>query len=330
MSDFAVIVVATLLVAWLVAGSSVVRLVSRIWLRLWTERGRGGSRAAGAYLERPQRLLVAASAVVALVLALAGVALGAPERGSMLAVAAALATCWAAVVLVGQMVARAVARHWSVALAPWTLPALDVAQVVAQPFLVAARLLVRTAPAGAGAVTAGNDERAAIESVLREAELEGVSDTDDTTIITGVMTFGEKRVADVMTPREQVFAVADSEAPAVIAERVAASAYSRVPVYHGSLDRVTGILHAFDLLHEPEGTLPAPRPVARTTPELPCSELLFSMLRDHRHLAIVQDAQGRTLGIATLEDLLEELVGDIRDEHDEPGPRVPAAPAPRA
>ncbi len=107
------------------------------------------------------------------------------------------------------------------------------------------------------------------------------------------------------------------------AERVARTAYSRVPVYHGSLDHVTGMLHAFDLLRGAEQALAAPRPVARTTPGTPCSALLYEMLRDHRHLAVVQDGDHRTLGIVALEDLLEELVGDIRDEHDEPPP--PAA-----
>ncbi|OYV68727.1 MAG: hypothetical protein B7Z72_08005 [Gemmatimonadetes bacterium 21-71-4] len=63
--------------------------------------------------------------------------------------------------------------------------------------------------------------------------------------------------------------------------------------------------------------------MARTTPRTLCSALLFEMLRDHRHLAVVRDTNGRTLGLVTLDDLLEELVGDIRDEHDEPAPAQP-------
>jgi CBS domain containing-hemolysin-like protein len=66
--------------------------------------------------------------------------------------------------------------------------------------------------------------------------------------------------------------------------------------------------------------------VAFSTPDAPCNELLFRMLRERLHLAIVRDESNRTLGLVTLEDLLEELVGDIRDEHDEPEP--PASPAP--
>jgi len=67
--------------------------------------------------------------------------------------------------------------------------------------------------------------------------------------------------------------------------------------------------------------MPALRPVAVAAHDTPCSELLFRMLRKSQHMAIVQDGEARTVGLVTLEDLLEELVGDIRDEHDEPAPR---------
>jgi CBS domain containing-hemolysin-like protein len=80
------------------------------------------------------------------------------------------------------------------------------------------------------------------------------------------------------------------------------------------------MVHAFDIIKargEPPETL---RPIAFSAPEAPCNELLFRMLRERLHLAIVRDANGHTMGLVTLEDLLEELVGDIRDEHDEPDP----------
>ena len=64
--------------------------------------------------------------------------------------------------------------------------------------------------------------------------------------------------------------------------------------------------------------MPPLRPTGFAAPVTPCNELLFRMLRERLHLAIVQDGNGRTIGLLTLEDLLEELVGDIRDEHDEP------------
>ena len=78
------------------------------------------------------------------------------------------------------------------------------------------------------------------------------------------------------------------------------------------------MMHAFDVLKVRGEKLPTLRPVARALASAPCSELLFAMLRRRTHLAIVHDAEQHTVGIVTLEDLLEELVGDIRDEHDEP------------
>jgi putative hemolysin len=140
--------------------------------------------------------------------------------------------------------------------------------------------------------------------------------------------FGEKTARDVMTPRDQVFALDAALAPATLAAQLAQSGYSRVPLYRASLDDIVGLVHAFDVLRT-EGEEPPPILPLYTAPaDARCNELLFAMLRARRHLAIVRDVEGRTLGLLTLEDLLEELVGDIRDEHDEPAPPEPTPTAP--
>jgi putative hemolysin len=102
----------------------------------------------------------------------------------------------------------------------------------------------------------------------------------------------------------------------------AQSGYSRVPIYRESLDHVVGMLHAFDLLDMTGHELPRLRPVAFATTGMPCNDFLTRMIRGRSHLAVVRDESGHTAGIVTLEDLLEELVGDIRDEHDEPADPV--------
>jgi putative hemolysin len=140
-------------------------------------------------------------------------------------------------------------------------------------------------------------------------------------IITGVMEFGEKPVREVMIPASEIFAIERHVSAREIAEEFATSAFSRVPVYDGDLDHVVGMVHAFDVLKMRGERMPALRPVATAVDATPCSELLFRMLRKSQHLAIVTDVDGHTVGLVTLEDLLEELVGDIRDEHDEPAPR---------
>ncbi|HKO16096.1 MAG TPA: CNNM domain-containing protein [Gemmatimonadaceae bacterium] len=326
------LIVALVLVAWLTAGGMAVRSVSRIWLRHWAEQRLRGAATALAYLERPQRLLAAAAAGVALVLVLSGVLLGLAHDGAALAVA--IAAYAVLVIALGQIVPRAVARVWAAPLVPLTLPVLRVAEIAAAPFASLGRLVVdRREP---GAATAPADaERDAIHELLREGELEGVGEHDEIAIINGVFEFGEKVVRDVMTPRADVFALDASTEPRSLARRIAQSAYSRVPIYRGSLDNVIGMLHAFDVLKTRGEQMPPLRPVAHTSPDAPCNALLMEMLRDRRHLAIVRDvgSGGHTLGLVTLEDLLEELVGDIHDEHDEPAPPVqvnaPAGGAPR-
>jgi putative hemolysin len=162
-------------------------------------------------------------------------------------------------------------------------------------------------------------ERDAIQDLLREGELEGVGEREEIAIISGVVEFSEKVVSQVMTPRSDIFALPQGVDPHTLASQIAQSRYSRVPIYNGTLDTIVGMVHAFDVI-KAHGEMPsALRPVAFAAPNAPCNELLFRMLRVRQHLAIVQDAE-RTVGLVTLEDLLEELVGDIRDEHDEPEP----------
>jgi putative hemolysin len=97
----------------------------------------------------------------------------------------------------------------------------------------------------------------------------------------------------------------------------AQSGYSRIPVYRGTLDEIVGMLHAFDLFKLRSGDPLPVRPVSVTPASRACGDLLLDMQRERRHLAVVLDEFGGTLGIATLEDLLEELVGEIFDEYDE-------------
>ena len=320
------LIVALLIVAWLTAGGMAVRSVSRIWLRHWAERQLRGAAAAVTYLERPHRLLTAAGAGVAITLLIAGMVVGANGHGP----GAGLGVVWAAlifaafVVVVGQLFPRAVARRWPSAVAPLVLPVLRLVDVVTLPLTSAGRAIARRFVTERAA-TPEPPERDAIQDLLREGELEGVGEREEIAIISGVVEFSEKVVREVMTPRSDIFALPDGVDPHTLASQIAQSRYSRVPIYHGTLDNIIGMVHAFDVI-KARGEMPETlRPVAFSAPGAPCNELLFRMLRERLHLAIVRDdtgepGGGRTLGLVTLEDLLEELVGDIRDEHDEPEP----------
>jgi putative hemolysin len=270
------------------------------------------------YLERPQRLIIASSATVAMILVLGGVLVASDGGDSAESVAWTLAAYAVAVIVFGQLLPRAVARRFAPGVASTLSPLLEAAAIVAAPVVAAGRLASRPFEKHA---RSNGDGRDTIHELLREGELEGVGEREEMEIITGVMEFGEKRVREVMIPRDEIFAISRDVSPREIAEEFATSAFSRVPVYEGTLDTVVGMMHAFDVLKTRGEHAPSLRPVAMAFDTTPCSELLFRMLRGARHLAIVQDASKRTVGLVTLEDLLEELVGDIRDEHDEPAPR---------
>jgi putative hemolysin len=164
-----------------------------------------------------------------------------------------------------------------------------------------------------------------LRSIWREGAAVGTADDDELMMVGGVMSFSTRPVREVMTPRTDIVAIEENAPLEEIRLVFAGSGYSRIPVIRGTLDDIIGMLHAFDLFKlEPGDPLPI-RPVAMTPASRSCGDLLLDMQRERRHLAVVLDEFGGTLGIATLEDLLEELVGEIFDEHDEevhppPGP----------
>lgn len=321
MTTTLLLVVSVIVIGWLTAASTAVRSVSRIWLRHWAEQGARGSVAVERYLERPQRLVLSAGTGVALAAVLTGLVIGMAVTGGPWRDAGRILIAALVLLVFGQLVPRAVGRRWAVALLPYLVPALQLADFVLGPLSLAVRrLALRTAR---GSADAPEEPRDALEDLLREGELEGVSVGDEAAIISGVVQFGDKTARDVMTHRDEIFAVDGALARDELAQEVARSGYSRVPVYDGSLDNPVGMVHVFDLIKAFASGRPLSwRRLAYAAPELHCNELLAKMLRGQLHLALVRDADGRTLGLVTLEDLLEELVGDIRDEHDDPHPPV--------
>ncbi len=326
MSYAALLLVSIALVAALTTAATAVRSVSRIWLRHWVERRLRGAQTAALYLERPQRLLLAATTGVAMTVFLAGTFIGSSVPGGVLARARDVLGYALALLLVGQLVPRALARRWPSFFIPVLLPVLRIVEFAFMPLLSLVRRVTGEAMREAREEVATDAE--ALEELLREGELEGVGEHTEIAIIEGVVQFAGKRLGDVMTPRKDVFAIAEGTPPADVARQVAQSRYSRVPVYRESLDQVVGAVHAFDVLAMDDDALPPLRPVTFATVGMPCNDFLFRMLRERKHLAVVRDDDGRLAGVVTLEDLLEELVGEIRDEHDEP--TVPAARAPAA
>jgi putative hemolysin len=304
-------------VGLMTAAATSVRTVSWIWLRHWAERQiAGDTDQAAPALGRPHRFLLAAGTGIAAVVFSLGATLA--FREDDWALVRALVSATLLLLVLGQLVPRAIARRSATTLIPALMPLLRALDALFGPILAFAARAVR--PFVHGAVQARVPEpRDPLEDLLREAEAEGLGGAADSEIISGVVEFGEKRVGDVMTPRARVTSVAPDAPAADIAQVVGASQYTRVPVLGPGAADAAGIVHAFDVLLHPEDPLRHLRPCATATVDEPCGVAMRRMMREHRHLAVVRDAAGAVVGIVTLEDLVEELVGDIRDEHDEPG-----------
>lgn len=128
-------------------------------------------------------------------------------------------------------------------------------------------------------------------------------------------------VEEILTPRVDVVAVEDNTSLDEVAQTFAESGYSRLPVYHDTIDNIIGVVHEKDfyLAHLKKETSleELVKPTLYTTGSTQISQLLRTLREQHHHLAVVVDEYGGTEGIITLEDILEELVGEIWDEHDE-------------
>jgi CBS domain containing-hemolysin-like protein len=161
-----------------------------------------------------------------------------------------------------------------------------------------------------------------IAAMVTESRREGVIEDFDYRLLTGALGFGELDAAAVMIPRRDVVAVPVTAPAGEVAVLVHRSGRSRLPVYDGTIDHVVGFVHAKDLLALDEDALARPVPpelvrVVLLVPEtrrLP--DLLVDMRRRRLHFGVVVDEHGGTAGVVSLEDVLEELVGEIRDEHD--------------
>ena len=319
MGPLALVLVITAGVAAMTLAAYSVRAVSRIWLRHWVEQRLRGANLAEAYLEQPQRLQLAAGAGAASIVVAGGALLALAVRSSPAALIPWLPLTALSVLIIGVAIPRAVGQRWAVSLAPYLLPLLQLVEVLLGVFLLPARALERMLRPQLAA-TPADAERDALEVLLREGEREGVSLPGEREIITGLVAFGDKTLRDALTPREQMFALDVQLSHAEQARQIAQSGYSRVPVYSGTLDNIIGMVHVRDVLtSEGEAALPL-RPVAIASIDRRCSDQLFSMLQKRQHLALVREGNGPVLGLVTLEDLLEEVVGDIDDEHDEQQP----------
>ncbi len=170
------------------------------------------------------------------------------------------------------------------------------------------------------------DASEAMDALLEAGEEEGILEESDRELVRSVVEFGDKLVREVMTPRPEVFAVPEMLTLEEFTAAIEEHAFSRVPVYGASLDEITGIAFAHDLLQVPDTEAATRtmaeivRPAAFVPETKNVAELLREMQREKQHMRVVIDEYGAVAGLVTIEDLLEAIVGEIDDEHDSAEP----------
>jgi len=171
--------------------------------------------------------------------------------------------------------------------------------------------------------------RESLEEVIEESERESTAISAQERVMLGnLLRFGELRLSDVMVPRAEIIGVDESLSLDELVQVFREAQHSRLPVYRGTLDDPTGLVHLKDVVARlnaqddcyrltPSTIAQLRRPILFAPPSMRALDLLLKMQQTHTHLALVIDEYGGTDGLVSIEDIIEEIVGDIADEHDE-------------
>lgn len=165
--------------------------------------------------------------------------------------------------------------------------------------------------------------------LIEDTEEAGILDTDSAIYVQNVFHLSNKPVRDCMVPADKMASLEVNTPPDKVLEAVRQGAHTRMPVYEKTLDNIVGIVNTKDLIYlfSLQGVVilqDALYPPLFLKPDSSMSEALRLFRKAKRHMALVRDEDGKIHGLVTLEDVLEEIVGDIEDEHDRPMPKVPA------
>ena len=225
------------------------------------------------------------------------------------------------ILIFGEITPKSLAKERAESFAMFATPLLKVFMVVLTPvnfFFTQWKKLM-------GRVFRGGEEDGITEEELvgmvDQAETEGGLDEHESDLIRAAIEFNDLEVSEILTPRVDLVAADEDSTMEEIASLFAESGYSRLPIYHETVDNIVGVIHEKDFYAARyRGETMVSRlktPVFYTTGNTKISELLRILQKNKAHMAVVVDEYGGTEGIATLEDILEELVGEIWDEHDE-------------
>lgn len=311
-------------------------------LRKRADEGSRGARVAEYLREEPERFMAAVQIGVTVCGTLAGVCggwlasrylepkldlLGMPYW----APAAITASVVVSVIIVyvemviGELVPKAIAIRFAAPIAATVaIPVSVIARLSRVPLRViteSTRLILRLfglkGPMREGLVSAEE-----IEHMVAEGRIQGVLSQSDASLLEGVFKFRDMPVRSVMIPRTKAFALEVGTEPKLAVKKIVEGGFSRVPIFEGTFDNPLGILYVKDVLASLERAEPVDlrarlHPVHVVPDSKNVGDLLRELQKKRSHMALVINEHGSVVGIATLEDLVEEIVGEIRDEYDE-------------
>ena len=223
----------------------------------------------------------------------------------------------------GEIIPKCLGKEKSDSISMAVAKILKVIMVILTPFIIAfsaiKTLALKLFRVKHDDTTVTEDE---LKIIVESIEEQGVLEEQESLMVRSALDFDDKTAEDILTPRVDLTAIDIEEDPDTITEIVRTQRYSRIPVYKGTVDNIVGILHSWDYLDEIiKGNTPdirkmiiKPEFVFRTQK---LSAILANFRKHRLHIAIVTDEYGGTLGIITMEDLLEEIVGEIWDEDEE-------------
>lgn len=166
-----------------------------------------------------------------------------------------------------------------------------------------------------------NTSSDSVEALITAGKEEGLIEEEDRKLIQSVVEFGDKTVREVMTPRPRIVGIERNRSFGELRKLVINEQYSRIPVYDATIDNIVGFVHVRDMFERNDEernrrVWELMRPIRVVPEQKKVTDLLREMQRDGAHMAVVVDEYGNTAGLATMEDLVEEIFGEIRDEHE--------------
>ena len=266
--------------------------------------------------------LIKHTLLLVLGLLFAAMAVGSPLGWQVLAESALLAwlTMLVSTYVLAPLLYRKTEGHWLLPLAP----VLRICAALVRPltailgFFQSLIELAEAEPVHEEAPSPNGD----IEALISAGEEEGIIEKEDRKLIESVVAFGDKTVREVMTPRPKMVAIEANRSLEDLRELVVREQYSRIPVYEDTIDHIIGFVHVRDMFEldpsDRRGRLvrELARPIRFVPETKPVNDLLREMQADSTHMAIVIDEYGNTAGLVTMEDMVEEIVGEIHDEHE--------------